>query len=72
MYVCICHAITDSDIRNAAANGVRSVNELSARLGVATGCGSCADMAQTLLDSANTPSGSSGFGAVHRYVPAPA
>ena len=43
MYVCICNAITDKQIRTAAASGVKDLHGLQAKLGVATGCGSCGD-----------------------------
>ena len=49
MYVCICRAVTDKQIRRAAAQGVDNMYELRERLGVASGCGSCADMAQDIL-----------------------
>jgi len=50
MYVCICKAITDKQIRRAAAGGVDNLYELREALGVAAGCGSCASMAQSILD----------------------
>jgi bacterioferritin-associated ferredoxin len=49
MYVCVCHGITDRDIRRAAAEGVREVHELTMRLGLASGCGSCRDEAAEVL-----------------------
>jgi bacterioferritin-associated ferredoxin len=49
MYVCICKAVTDKQIRRAAAQGVDSLYELRERLGVGSGCGSCADMAEEIL-----------------------
>jgi bacterioferritin-associated ferredoxin len=42
MYVCVCNAITDKQIRRAARSGVSSLYELRGKLGVAAGCGSCA------------------------------
>jgi len=53
MYVCICKAVTDKDIRRAAANGADNLYELREALGVAAGCGSCADMAQSILEESN-------------------
>lgn len=50
MYVCICNAITDRDIRRAAANGADNLYELRDRLGVASCCGSCADHAVEILN----------------------
>ena len=74
MYVCLCHAITDRDISAAAEDGVRDVSELGAVLGVATGCGSCADMAQGLLDAAHGKASAAPPqpGTVYRYNPASA
>ena len=68
MYVCICQAITDKQIRKAAAAGVDNLYELRAYLGVASGCGSCADQAQSILDEANQSS----FAEPSTYYPAPA
>ena len=45
MYVCICNAITDKQIRQAAESGVRDLWQLQSELGVASGCG----------DARNTP-----------------
>jgi bacterioferritin-associated ferredoxin len=49
MYVCICKSVTDKQIRRAAARGVDNLYELRESLGVAAGCGSCADMAEDIL-----------------------
>lgn len=50
MYVCICKAVTDKQIRRAAAAGVDNLYELRESLGVGAGCGSCASHAQDILD----------------------
>ena len=50
MYVCICNAITDSEIRGAADLGARSLDDLSSTLGVATCCRRCADCATCVLN----------------------
>ncbi len=52
MYVCICNAITDRDIREAARNGVSSMEALGDRLKVATCCGSCRECAREVLHQA--------------------
>ncbi len=52
MYVCICHGVTDHDIRRAADAGVSSVAELTMRTGLGSGCGTCAEMAGELLADA--------------------
>jgi bacterioferritin-associated ferredoxin len=67
MYVCICNAITDKQIRRAARKGASSLYELSAELGVAAGCGSCASSAQAILEEESTR-----FSEPRLYVPSPA
>jgi bacterioferritin-associated ferredoxin len=57
MYVCICNAITDKQIRRAAKNGVDNLFELREHLGVASNCGSCADQAQSILQESHRPGG---------------
>lgn len=52
MYVCICNGVTERDIRDAAQAGCRSVPELTMRTGAGANCGSCLDMAASLLDEA--------------------
>ncbi len=49
MYVCICNAITDKQIRKAAESGVEDLWSLQRELGVAAGCGSCKEMASEIL-----------------------
>ena len=49
MYVCICNAITDKQIRQAAEAGVRDLWSLQKELGVATSCGACKEMASDIL-----------------------
>ena len=49
MYVCICNAITDRQIVQAAKGGARSSEDLTHRLGVGLGCGHCRACAKALL-----------------------
>lgn len=56
MYVCMCHGITDRQIREAVCDGVGSMRELCAELGVATSCGRCAHYAKQVLDETLTDS----------------
>lgn len=49
MYVCLCHGVTDRDIRRAADAGCRSVRELGQELGVGQQCGRCASTARAIL-----------------------
>lgn len=49
MYVCICKAVTDRQIRGAIRQGAESIAELQAQLPVATGCGCCRGSVLRLL-----------------------
>lgn len=49
MYVCLCKAVTDSQIRDAVEQGACSMKELASQLGVATQCGKCGCDARELL-----------------------
>ena len=50
LYICLCHGITDSQIRSCVEGGARSICDLRGQLGVATQCGSCESHAVELLD----------------------
>jgi len=52
MYVCICNAVTDRAIREAAASGARSFDEVRSRTGCADCCGSCEDLAAQIFNEA--------------------
>jgi bacterioferritin-associated ferredoxin len=52
VYVCVCNAISDHEIRGAVALGARSLDDLRGMLGVATCCGRCADCATDLIGRA--------------------
>lgn len=49
MYICLCNAVTDHDIRREAADGVRSFAELQARTGCSDCCGCCEQEARNTL-----------------------
>ena len=55
MYVCLCHGVTDHDIRRAAEAGCSTVSELTMRTGLGSGCGSCGEMAAEILGEASAP-----------------
>ena len=50
MYVCLCKAVTDKQIREAVDNGVHNITQLQETCGAATGCGRCLEVAQELID----------------------
>lgn len=52
MFVCVCKAVTDQQIREAARNGARTLDDLRLELGVASECGNCAAYAAQLLEEA--------------------
>jgi bacterioferritin-associated ferredoxin len=54
MYVCVCNAITDRQIRKAAVAGIKDLWNLQRELGVATGCGSCKEMASEILSESRS------------------
>jgi bacterioferritin-associated ferredoxin len=53
MYVCVCHAVTDRQIREAAEGGARTLKDLRRDLGVTRDCGRCASCARECLQEAN-------------------
>ncbi len=50
MYVCLCNAVTESEVAEARDRGATSLPELQEQLGVATGCGQCADACCNVLE----------------------
>jgi bacterioferritin-associated ferredoxin len=56
MYVCICHAVTDRDIRSCIEDGARSMRDLRKQLCVGTQCGKCACDVRALLKEATSES----------------
>lgn len=49
MYVCVCKAVTEGQIKQAVAEGACSMPGLRLKLGVATCCCKCAPTAQQLM-----------------------
>jgi bacterioferritin-associated ferredoxin len=60
VYVCMCNAVTDGDIRAAVAQGARSLSDLTTSLGVASCCGRCADFADNLVSESRRQAESGG------------
>lgn len=52
MYVCICNAVTESDVHEAVRDGVDNMRELISRTGCSSTCGRCAKTAVEALDEA--------------------
>lgn len=51
MFVCLCHAITDTQIQEAVSQGDMSLSDVKKRLGVASQCGKCAKMATQVIQN---------------------
>lgn len=49
MYVCICRQITDNQIRDLCRGGASSLTDIRAQSGVASECGKCGKLAQTIV-----------------------
>jgi len=49
MYICICNAVTERQVRQCAAEGVQCVEQLAGCLGVGAGCGRCRESAEKIL-----------------------
>ena len=50
MYVCICRAVTEAEVRGCIAAGACTVEDVSDRCEAGTGGGSCLDKIAALLD----------------------
>lgn len=51
MYICICNAVTEREIRECASLGACSLRDLEQCLGVGTTCGRCRQSAQAVLEN---------------------
>jgi|GEM_PF-643222 len=49
MYICVCNAVTERQVRACVAAGARTLGDLQFELGVASCCGCCAQTAQEYL-----------------------
>ena len=50
MYICICNAVTEREIRSCCAEeGARNLRDLERCLGVGTNCGRCRPAAKEIL-----------------------
>ena len=52
MIVCLCHRVSDRDIRAAVGSGTRCFDVLQDDLRVASSCGCCQDCAREVFDHA--------------------
>jgi bacterioferritin-associated ferredoxin len=52
MYICLCNAVTEGQLRECAQGGTCSLEELANSLGIGTACGRCRDCAEQVLTEA--------------------
>lgn len=52
MYICVCHAVTERQIHQAAGEGAKTLKDLRRELGVTAECGRCASCARQCLRDA--------------------
>ena len=50
MYVCICYAVTDNEVRAIVADGADTPEDVATRCGAGTGCGSCVGKLCALIE----------------------
>lgn len=49
MYICICKAITDHQIRQAVEDGAHSLRAVQTQLDIANQCGKCGQLAREII-----------------------
>jgi bacterioferritin-associated ferredoxin len=57
MYICICNAVTERQIRACAEDGACTLGDLECQLGVGAGCGRCRHAAKEVLIETRSDSG---------------
>lgn len=55
MIVCLCNALTDRDVRDAAARGADRVSQVYRECGCRVDCGKCAGEVRDILRSPPRP-----------------
>ena len=51
MYICLCRAVTESEVRAVVAEGAADTEQVVERSGAGTGCGGCRSALRDLLAS---------------------
>ncbi len=52
MYVCLCQAVTDREVRQVIEHGARSVSKIGRMSGAGTECGQCRPTLERMLAEA--------------------
>jgi bacterioferritin-associated ferredoxin len=56
MYVCVCNAVTEDDVRGCMAGGACTPKEVRAACGMKPGCGSCTKRLYAMVSEHRTAS----------------
>ena len=55
MYVCLCNAIKESEVRDLARAGARTADGIYAALGCEPHCSTCTEYLQQMIDAESAP-----------------
>ncbi len=55
MYVCVCHGVTEGDVRDHVAAGACSTKQVRAACGMRPGCGACVNRIRALIEERDVP-----------------
>ena len=50
MFVCLCHAVTDKEVKSTIRGGAKSVEEVAEQCGAGGGCGMCHEQIKELIE----------------------
>jgi bacterioferritin-associated ferredoxin len=56
MFVCMCAAVSDAELRSCIAAGARTAEAVGEACGAGTGCGTCLEEVDVFLAAAAVPS----------------
>jgi bacterioferritin-associated ferredoxin len=70
LYVCVCNAVTDKEIREHVRGGACTLADLAGCAGVGAGCGRCRDVALEVLREAREGSDRTASRQLHCAAPA--
>lgn len=62
MYVCLCHGVTDHQVKALAATGTRSAAQVYQHFGVKPKCGKCVSYVRDMLQGGGSQSAGAGCG----------
>jgi len=57
MFVCVCNAVTEKEVRAAIAGGARTRDDVTSRCGAGGDCGSCHHMIEQMIEEELEASG---------------